>query len=90
MGLHERAQRESGEDILRVCFICSASRPHAVATVETHIHREVVVFGVLCWHCLLEGVELHRDRTLPSTDSRALNGLIFGFEGYHYFRQGRA
>ena len=26
------------------------------------------------------------DRTLPSTDSRALNGLILWFEGYHYFR----
>ena len=38
----------------------------------------------------LEGVELHRDRTLPSTDSRALNGLIFWFEGYHYFSQSGA
>ena len=38
---------------------------------------------------MLEGVELHRDRTLPSTDSRALNGLIFWFEGY-YFRQSGA
>ena len=32
-----------------MCFICSASRPHAVSPVETHIHREVVVFGVLEW-----------------------------------------
>ena len=30
-----------------MCFICSASRPHAVAPIETHIDREVVVFDVL-------------------------------------------
>ena len=51
--------------------------------------RGPTLASLLCWQCL-EGVELHRDRTLPSTDSRALNGLIFWFEGYHYFIQSGA
>ena len=60
---------------LRACFICSASRPHAVPTVETHIHREVVVFVDALSSPLAEAMALE---LLHSSVVTAQNLLLWG------------
>ena len=71
---------------------CGVSRgPYQSYTGQTSCRHEQArrkIGPLLCWQTGL-GVELHRDRTLPSTDSRAMNGLIFWFEGYHFSQGGR-
>ena len=56
-----------------MCFICSASRPHAVPTVETHIHREVVVFVDALSSPLAEAIPHLSNLTLLSHGPRGFH-----------------